>query len=452
MLNNFTEAAQYLENRRPLNFDTIFAGQKGLNRVKKVLELLGNPQEKVNLIHIAGTSGKSSTAYFTSKILETAGFKVGLMVSPSIYSILERFQINSANMEKEKFVVYLNQIIPILEQVDKLKSGSLNFFEVCTILAFYVFAQEKVDYAVVETGLGGLFDATNTVKNPNKIVILTSIDFDHTEILGNKISQIGRQKAGIIHAGNTVFSALQKEPVTKVIYDKVELIQAKLFVIREDLRGFSFYTRLKTNEFGTKFNFHYSGTWVNDIILSQIGSFQAQNCGLALAACAFLASRNSFEIDYEAVKLALRPVKIPARNQLMNYQNKQIFLDLARNPHQVEAMVSLMQYLYPGHKFTVIFAATEHKDTRKMFKSIGRIATNLILTEYQETSHDISKQSQVVENLKTLTSTVKELANTYIEGATTPLEALEQVQKSENQKILVIGSNSLIQQVLKLVE
>ena len=451
MLNTFTEAVQYLENRRPTDLSSAFAGQKGINRVKKVLELLGNPQEKVNIIHIAGTSGKGSSAYFTSKILETSGFKVGLTVSPTIYSILERFQINSTNLDQDKFVLYLNQITASLEQVDKLKGGVISFFEACAILAFYIFEKEGVDYAVIETGIGGLLDSTNTVKNPNKIVILTNVDFDHTEILGNKISQIARQNAGVIHLGNTVFSALQKDPVTKVFYDKCEAIKAKLFVIREDLRGFSFYTRLKTNEFGTKFNFHYSGTWVNDVILSQIGNFQAQNCSLALAACAFLSSRNGFEIDYEAVKIALRAVKITGRNQLVKYQDKQIFLDLAHNPHKVEAMVSLMQYLYPGHKFSVIFAATEHKDSRKMLKSIARIAKNLILTKYQSTDLGSPKQAQAIEELKILTSSVKELASTEIEMAQSSQEALNQALSHDNQKVLVIGSTYLIQEVLRLV-
>ena len=452
MLNSYQEALEFLETRRPIDFNQSFAGQKGLNRVKKVLELLGNPQEKPKIIHIAGTSGKGSTAYFTSKILEISGFNVGMTVSPTVYSLLERFQINSKNIEEENFLNYLNQILPAIEQVDKLRGGALTFFEITTILAYYIFAQEKVDYAVIETGVGGLLDATNCVKNPHKVAIITNIDFDHTEILGKKISQIARQKAGIIQAGNTVFSALQKDPVKKVLDDKAEAVKAKMYVIREDLRGFSFYTRLKTNEFGTKFNFHYSGTWINDIILSQIGNFQAQNCSLALAACVFLATRNGFSIDYEVVKQALRQVQIPGRNQKIMYQNKEIFIDLAHNPHKVETMASLMQYLYPGHKFTVIFGATAHKDSRKMLKSVAKIAQTLILTKYEAHSQANHHQSQTITELEAQIKTVKELTQTTIHSSQNSKEALEMAMENSSNMVLVIGSNYLVQEMLKLVE
>ena len=451
MLNSYQEALEFLENRRPVDFNHTFAGQKSLNRVKKVLELLDNPQEKIKIIHIAGTSGKGSTAYFTSKILEVSGFKVGLTVSPSVFSLLERFQINSTNLGEEKFVEYLNQIIPFIEQVDKLKSGTLTFFDITTILAFYIFEKEKVDYAVVETGIGGLMDATNTVKNPNKIVILTNIDFDHTEILGKKISQIARQKAGVIFPGNTVFSALQKDPVAKVLNEKTEAVKAKLYIIREDLRGFSFYTRLKTNEFGTKFNFHYSGIWVNDIILSQIGNFQAQNCSLALAACLFLATRNGFEIDQETIKQALRQIQIPARNQKVKYQNKEFFVDLAHNPHKVESISALMQYLYPGFKFTVIFGALSHKDSRKMLKSVAKIAQTVILTKSETHSPASHNQSQTIVDLEAQTKTVKELAQTKILVKNSPKEAIDSALQENTNKVLVVGSSYLAKEVLKQI-
>lgn len=191
-INNFKQAEEFLASHIPKTTSTIFPGEVGLNRAKDFLHLLGDPQEKLKIIHVAGTSGKGSTCYLISSLLESQGFKVGLHQSPHLTDVTERFQINNQNISKEDFVDYLNKIIPAIEKIKHI-----TYFEILVGLAFYIFNDKKVDYAVMETGLGGWYDGTNVVSRPDKLSVITKIGLDHTAILGETIEKIALQKAMI---------------------------------------------------------------------------------------------------------------------------------------------------------------------------------------------------------------------------------------------------------------
>ncbi len=158
----------YLKTRIPTR-EALFVGDLGLQRAKYFMRLLGNPQNKLKVIHIAGTSGKGSTAYLTSQLLQSQGFRVGLSISPHIFDIRERIQINNQLPTEKLILGYFNQILPTIEKMEKCRYGTPTYFEILVGLAYYIFAKEKLDYAVIETGLGGRLDGTNTVTNKNKI-------------------------------------------------------------------------------------------------------------------------------------------------------------------------------------------------------------------------------------------------------------------------------------------
>ena len=151
-------------------------------------------QEKLNIIHVAGTSGKGSTCYLISSLLKFHGFKVGLHQSPHLTDVRERFQMNNKIISEEEFIFYLNKIIPIINMVGKTFHGSLTYFEILVGLAYFIFYDKKIDYVVMETGLGGWFDATNVVERPDKLAVLTTIGLDHANILGKTIEEIALQK------------------------------------------------------------------------------------------------------------------------------------------------------------------------------------------------------------------------------------------------------------------
>src|SRR3989304_710124 len=209
MFESYVDVRDWLENFIPQVWTK---KELGLERIGYLLKLLGNPQNKFISIHIAGTSGKGSTAFYIAKLLEVSKVsnvskvskgrgtpKIGLHISPHLVDIRERMQINGKLIELNKFIKLIEEIKPAVESMKNSKVGLPSYFEILVAASFLYFAQEKVDWAVVEVGLGGRLDATN-VLNPT-LVVITNVGLDHIEILGNKVEKIAKEKAGIIKSG-----------------------------------------------------------------------------------------------------------------------------------------------------------------------------------------------------------------------------------------------------------
>jgi dihydrofolate synthase/folylpolyglutamate synthase len=212
---------------------TSMAENYTLERMHSLLAFLGGPQESLRVVHVAGTSGKTSTSYFIRALAEAGGARTGLTVSPHMDSITERIQIGGAPLKDETFLQYLREFLPIVEKSDTQPS----YFEIIIAFAYWVFAREKVDVAVVEVGLGGLLDATNTVHRADKLCIITDIGLDHTEILGETIPLIAAQKAGIIQPRNTVIVQSQSPEALDVITKIAKQKQATLHIAHAEKRA-----------------------------------------------------------------------------------------------------------------------------------------------------------------------------------------------------------------------
>jgi len=295
----FQQAENYLNQYIGKGFKYIFQGEAGLERVKKFYKLLGNPQEKIKIIHVAGTSGKSSTCYLISSLLASQGFKVALTLSPHLVDVCERVQINNKKISKKEFVFYLNKIIPFI-------NGPLSYFEIMVGLAFYVFADKKVDYAVIETGLGGLYDSTNVISRSDKLSVITKIGLDHTNVLGKTIDKIAFQKAMIINKNSQAISIYQNPKVEKIIREVVEKKQAKII-------------------FANKNNYK----------LNLIGDYQKENASLALAAVSYLSQRDGFKLNNEKIKKIFDTANFPGRFDVKKIENKTIIFDGAHNPQKM---------------------------------------------------------------------------------------------------------------------
>ena len=187
---------RYLDDRT--KFPSRGASPDKLGRVRKLLRSLGDPQDAFRAVHVAGTAGKGSVTAFVASILTVHGFKVGAYLSPHAYSVLERFQLDGQPVAAEVAARQLADIAPLVATMDAYGGAQPSFFEVTTALAFQIFAAASVDYAVIETGLGGLLDATNTISRSDKIAVLTTIGLDHTDVLGRTLEEIAMQKAGIL--------------------------------------------------------------------------------------------------------------------------------------------------------------------------------------------------------------------------------------------------------------
>ncbi len=376
-LNTFKQAEVYLALHIPNNSQQRFPGEVGLERAKCLLHLLGEPQNKLKVIHIAGTSGKGSTCYLISSLLKAHGFKVGFHQSPHLTDVRERFQINNQIISKEEFIFYLNKIIPMVNMVGKTFHDSLTYFEILVGLAYLIFYEKRVDYVVMETGLGGWYDATNIVSQPDKLVVLTKIGLDHTNILGKTIKEITFQKAMIINNKSQAISIYQDPRAEKVIKQVAEKKQAKIIFVDNIYH---------LNNDRTKM--------VKDFRLNLIGEYQKENAGLALAAVDFLSQRDGFKIDEKKVKQVFAKAHFPGRFDIKKIRGKTVIFDAAHNPQKMAAFTKALIKKYPGRKFNFLLAFKSGKDYKKMLKIIIPWADSITLTSFFTENQDMINLSE----------------------------------------------------------
>jgi len=389
MIQNFSQAISYLRRAVP-NSKNRFPGDLGLTRQAEILRLLGDPQNKIKIIHIAGTSGKGSTAFYLSSLLVSHGNNVGLTLSPHLLDIRERFQINNQFISPKEFVDYLNQIIPVIEKIKKTNLGNPTFFEILIALAFYIFHQKKVDYAVVETGLGGLMDGTNTITSPDKIAVFTKIGLDHTQILGPNITAIATQKAGIIHPKNPVFS-INQIPSAKLVFDKAaQKNQTTITYIQPKIN----FKNIVSQNFSLFYDFHFQDLFIPKLKINTIGLYQIENSALALSVFKFISTRDNFDINISKIRSVFSKIKFYGRVDIHQNKNQLLILDGAHNPQKMTALLKSLKTFFPNQKFTFVLAFKQRKDFAKMLKMIVPFAKNIIITSFMVTSQDMVHLSQ----------------------------------------------------------
>jgi len=397
-IKNLTDIENFLEKRIPPH-STLFPGDFGLKRTKHFLKFLGNPQNKIKVIHIAGTSGKGSTATLISHLLASQGFKVGLHLSPHVSDIRERLQINNKLPNEKTIVKYFNKILPAIKQAELSSFGSPTYFEIIVGLSFYMFFKEGLDYAVMETGLGGLYDATNCVNNKNKIVILTRIGLDHTHILGKRISDIAFQKASIIDSFNHTISIQQHPSAQKIIKKMAAKNNAALLSIKP---GKNFILSNQSPA-GIIFDVRL-GQSFEKIRLGLGGSYQAENCTLALACLMLCAKREKFAINEARLRKALSDISLIGRMQQLNIGKKVIILDGAHNPQKMASFTKSLHKIYPNQKFSFLIAFKKNKDYGKMLKKIIPIAKNIAITNFSSNQENYPTPVDTLEIANFLTS------------------------------------------------
>ncbi len=394
MLKNFKEAQDYIYSyitERP----NPFVGGEGLKRTVHFLDLLGNPQEAYKVIHIAGTSGKGSTAFYTSKLFHALGFRTGLHLSPHLIDLRERFMINNAFIPEEKFVSYLNSIIPFAQQMEKTEFGKLSYFELLVSLAFYVYREEKVDYAVVETGMGGWYDGTNTVQSASKTAVITAIGLDHTEILGKTEEEITLHKAKIIKTGNTVVAHANTPSVRAVIEGEAQEQHAGIVWVRPG----ETVSDVRTTEEGILFNYRQGSRELTDISIPTHARYQAENAGIALSVLYALADRDGFAVDEATVRNALKGTGFKGRMEEFEKDGKRIILDGAHNPQKMEAFLDSLVKAYSDKSFHFLVAFKKRKDYKSMLSLIGKVAKSITFTGFYLDTQDSRHLSEIPDEL-----------------------------------------------------
>lgn len=444
-IESFSQAVRFLLDHVPTERGFRFPGELGLKRTLYFLKLLGNPEKKLKVIHIAGTSGKGSTAYLVSLLLSSLGFKTGLTLSPHLMEIRERVQINNQNISKQKFVRYINQLIPSINHMINTRFGAPTYFEIVMALALYAFFKENVDYAVVETGLGGLYDASNAVTNFSKLVVLTRIGHDHTRLLGKTLGAIAFQKAGIIYPQNTVISIWQDHRALAVIEKTVENKMGDIFLIKN---GISF-KNVAITEKVTTFDFDFLDHRIPDIELGLMGAHQAENASLALAAVSCLSKRDKFLLDERKIRYSLAHAHFPGRFDIQKVNGKLVILDGAHNPQKMKSLTDTLEVLYPKKKFDFLIAFKRGKDYKGALNFVIPLAHTIFITSFFKEDQEFADFSEAPVQIK---KTLKRLHFPRYKIVPDIQDALEMAIEQGSSHLVITGSLYLLGEIYPLLK
>jgi len=374
---NYSQAEEYLNSF--INYEQILGipyahRGYGLRHMEELLSRMGNPQLAARTVHIAGTKGKGSVAAMIAQVLSGSGYKTGLYTSPHLHNLRERIRMDGSSIPEAEFAAAMAEIKPVIERHDTTFS-QLTYFEVLTVLAFAYFKKEQVDFQVLEVGLGGRLDATN-VASP-VVCIITPISLDHTEILGNSLVEIAREKAGIIKSGCWVVLSPQPEEAASIISDICREKEAKVVQVGKDITwhkigGDLFHQSLVIE--GRTSNYQVS--------IPLLGDFQLENTATAVAALETLASVG-FAISAADIAQGLARVKWPGRFQIL-HQHPTVLVDGAHNVVSTQRLVSNIKAYFNYKRILLVFGASSDKDIPGMVNELVPLSPQVIVTR---TSH-----------------------------------------------------------------
>ena len=359
---NYARAWDFLDN---LQF---FKIKLGLDSMTLFMDRLGRPQADLPCIHIAGTNGKGSVAATLLAILAKAGYKVGVYTSPHLSSVRERFRINVSFISQATFARHATRII------DVLGDDQITYFEFTTALAFLWFAEQQVDFVLLEVGMGGRLDATNIVTP--LVSIITNIAMDHEAYLGTTLADIAFEKAGIIKAGMPVVSGATEPAAASVVRRVAEEARSPLYTLGVD------FAMLK--EPGGELTYQGLASTYADLALGLRGGYQAGNTALALAALELLGEK-AHSVNGEVVRSALPEVRWPGRLEFFpscRWQGKEraVLLDGAHNPAGVESLIAALGSDFRYDNLIMVWASMGDKDFQSCVGKIASLCHRLIFT------------------------------------------------------------------------
>lgn len=361
-LKDYNETVNYLYNLRSLGI------KLGLSNTKKVMSLLGEPQNTFRSVHIAGTNGKGSTASAIASILTESGFRVGLYTSPHLLSFTERIKINNRQITEDKVLSLTSYIQDITAGTDL----QLTFFEFATAIAFHYFASEKIDWAVVETGMGGRFDATNVIL-PD-VSVITSIGLDHSEFLGSNLADIAFEKAGIIKPETPVVTSAQTPEAIRQISDVAKMRNSGLHIYDRDFKG-----ALRSMD-AKHITFDYAGDKeFRDLSLPLSGKHQLYNASLAIRVSEILCKKG-VPIPDTSLRNGLLNVALEGRLERVS-EKPAVILDGAHNPGASESLAASIKELFTDKRIILVIGIMSDKDIEGILKPLMRIAESVVLTK-----------------------------------------------------------------------
>ena len=393
-----------------------FGVKLGLNNMRHILTLLGQPQNKLKAIHIAGSNGKGSTAAFIASILQEMKYKVGLYTSPHFSRFNERIKINGKEIPDEKIARFME----VYERnIDMFK---LTFFEATTAMAFKYFYDEKVDYAIIETGLGGRLDATNLIKPLSAVI--TSISLEHTDILGDTIEKIAEEKAGIIKEGCNVFIGKLPDEAEDVIERKCNQLKCELYKLTDYITERKDSLELYTEELE-----------LDEWIMPLKGNYQKYNAALASLVVSKTLDNDNFRVVENGIKNVIDNTGLQGRYEYFNTKPDIIF-DSAHNLEGISKFLSEFNKSKSKYSSTVLlFGVMKDKAVKEMMTLLNNSFDEINLTEIDyERACKISELDEIAKELSITAGSV-----------TNPAEFVLKFREEESSKCLVVlGSMYLL--------
>ena len=356
---NYAESLHYLEE---LN---TFGIRLGLTRMEELCARLGNPERAYAVIHIAGTNGKGSVTQMMDAVFHAAGIRSGRYLSPHLISYTERMSVDGHDISEERFAELLTRVRTAADEMVAAGCEHPTQFEALTALAFLYFAEEQVEAAVIETGLGGLLDSTNVVEP--MLTIITNVTMEHADRCGGTLAGIAAHKAGIIKEGVPVITAATGEPLT-IIERRAEELGADVFVCGEDFSAQLFFPK----EGGQRVAFHSVVCREPEPFdLALAGTCQAENAALVIMAAKLL-EREDARVTDKAIRTALRTVRHPARFEILTRENLPVVIDGAHNPAGMCALRAGLDAYFPELPRVFLLGILKDKDIDAMLTALLR--------------------------------------------------------------------------------
>lgn len=364
---NYTDALAYINDKDK------FGSRLGLASIYKLMELLGNPQDSLKVIHVAGTNGKGSTSSYLSSCIKAAGYDVGLFTSPFLERFNERIQINGIDIPDEA----LGRITwDVKEAADKMVELGLEHpttFEIITAIGFIYFKEQSVDYVVLEVGLGGRYDSTNVIKSSIASVI-TSIDYDHINELGDTLAKIAYQKAGIIKENGLVISYEQDPEAGDVIKEVARSLGAKIYNSKNENIEI-----IKETDTGNTFNYKYEDQYIDTIKTTMIGEYQVYNASLAITTLLVLRENGLIDIRNNDIYKGILNTKWNGRLEVLK-RDPVFLIDGAHNVQGIEHLAKALK-LFSYDKLILGIGILKDKDVDHMIEKLIPLADIVVTTE-----------------------------------------------------------------------
>lgn len=352
--------------------------QPSLDRIRAVMELLGDPQRTFPVVHLTGTNGKTTTARMIEGLLREMGLRTGRFTSPHLHSMRERIALDGRPISEEAFLAAYEEVLPFVEMVDAQSIGLggplMTYFEVLVAVAYAAFADAPVDVAVIEVGMGGAWDATNVVDAPVSVIL--PIDVDHRHFLGDTPADIATEKAGIIKADAIVVVAAQPhDDVAVILGDRADEVGARIVL---DGRDFGVEAR-EVAVGGQQVALQGLGGRYDDLFLPLHGAHQAQNAAVAVAAVEAFVGGGERRLDDDVLRTALANIASPGRLEIVR-RSPTVMVDAAHNPHGVRALRDALQDSFTFGRLVGVIAVMGDKDAAEMLEILEPVFDEIIVT------------------------------------------------------------------------